>query len=72
MIEECSNRLFQRTIVNIRPFRASRAPPPPHHDMLSHAPLDPDTIIALRRTDDPAFGSLQHHWCQDSSLVPNP
>ncbi len=22
--------------------------------MLSHAPLDPDTIIALRRTDDPA------------------
>jgi hypothetical protein len=54
MIEECLNRLFQRTIVNIRPFRACRAPPAPHHDMLSHAPLDPDTIIALRRTDDPA------------------
>jgi hypothetical protein len=52
MIEECSNHIFQRTIVNIQPFRASRAPPPPHHDMLSHAPLDPDTIIALRRTDD--------------------
>jgi transposase InsO family protein len=27
MVEECSNRTFQRTLVNIRPYRASRAPP---------------------------------------------
>jgi hypothetical protein len=47
-----SNRTFQRTLVNIRPFRASRTPPPPHHDMLSLAPLDPGTIVAVRRTED--------------------
>jgi transposase InsO family protein len=52
MVEECSNRTFQRTLVNIRPYRASRAPPPPHHDMLSRAPLDPGTIVAVRRTED--------------------
>jgi hypothetical protein len=52
MVKECSNRTFQRTLVNIRPFRASRAPPPPHHDMFSLAPLDPDTIVAVRRTED--------------------
>jgi transposase InsO family protein len=52
MVEECSNRTFQRTLVNIRPFRASRTPPPPHHDMLSLAPLDPGTIVAVRRTED--------------------
>jgi hypothetical protein len=54
MIEDCSGRTFQRTIVNIRPFRATRSPPPPHHDMLSASPLDPGTIIAVRRSDDPA------------------
>jgi transposase InsO family protein len=53
MIEDCSNRIFQRTIVNIRPYRATRAPPPPHHDMLSASPLDPGTLIAIRRTSDP-------------------
>jgi hypothetical protein len=52
MVEECSNRTFQRTLVNIRPFRAPRTPPPPHHDMLSLAPLDPGTIVAVRRTED--------------------
>jgi hypothetical protein len=51
MVEECSNRTFQRTLVNISPFRASRAPPPPHHDILSLAPLDPGTIVAVRRTE---------------------
>ena len=51
--EECSNRYFERTIVNIRPYRATRAPPPPHHDMLSVSPLDPGTIVAIRRTSDP-------------------
>ena len=51
MVEECSQRTFQRTLVNIRPFRASRAPPPPHHDMLSLAPLTPGTIVAVRRTE---------------------
>jgi hypothetical protein len=53
MVEECSNCTFQRTLVNIRPFRASRTPPPPHHDMLSLAPPDPGTIVVVRRTEDP-------------------
>ncbi len=52
MVEERSNRTFQRTLVNIRPYRASRAQPPPHHDMLSLAPLQPGTIVAVRRTED--------------------
>jgi hypothetical protein len=56
--EECSNRYFERTIVNIRPYRATRAPPPPHHDMLSASPLDPGTIVALRRDNDPS--RIQH------------
>jgi hypothetical protein len=54
MQEDCSGQTFQRTIVNIRPFRATRSPPPPLHDMLSASPLDPGTIIAVRRSDDPA------------------
>jgi transposase InsO family protein len=53
MQEECSNRYFERTLVNIRPYLASRSPPPPHHDMLSAAPLGPGTLIAIRRTSDP-------------------
>jgi hypothetical protein len=52
MVEECSNRIFQRTLVNIRPFRASRTPPPPHHDMLSQSPLIAGTLVAVRRTED--------------------
>jgi hypothetical protein len=52
MQEECSNRIFERTIVNIRPYLATRAPPPPHHDMLSSYPLTPGTLIAVRRTSD--------------------
>ncbi len=56
MQEERSQRYFERTIVNIRPYLASRAPPPPHHDMLSSAPLAPGTgtLVAIRRTNDPA------------------
>ncbi len=54
MQEECSNCYFERTIVNIRPYRATRAPPPPHHDMLSASPLDPGTIVAFRSTNDPS------------------
>jgi hypothetical protein len=53
MQEECSNRFFERTLVNIRPYIATRAPPPPHHDMLSSSPLDPGTLVAIRRTSDP-------------------
>jgi hypothetical protein len=52
MIEECSNRIFQRTLVNIRPFRASRTPPPPHNDMLSQSPLTAGTLVAVRRNED--------------------
>jgi hypothetical protein len=50
MEEECSGRKFQRSIINTRPFRASKNPPPPHHDLVSHAALHPGTIIAVRDT----------------------
>jgi hypothetical protein len=53
MQEECSQRLFERTLVNIRPYLAKRAPPPPHHDMLSSLPLARNTLVAIRRTSDP-------------------
>ena len=53
MQEECSQRFFERTLVNIRPYLATRAPPPPHHDMLSSSPLARDTLVAIRRTSDP-------------------
>jgi hypothetical protein len=62
--EECSNRYFERTIVNIRPYRAIRAPPPPHHDMLSASPLDPGTLVAIRRDNNPStpfdLARIQH------------
>jgi hypothetical protein len=53
MQEECSGRLFQRTLVNIRPFRATRSPPPPHHDLPSASPLEPGTIIVVRCSENP-------------------
>jgi hypothetical protein len=53
--EEGSGRTFQRTIINIRPFRATKTPPPPHHDLVSSAALLPSTIIAVRDTPDSAF-----------------
>ncbi len=52
MQEECSQRYFERTIVNIRSYSASRAPPPPHHDMLSSSQLVLGTLFAIRRTSD--------------------
>jgi hypothetical protein len=55
MVEECSKRTFQRTIVNIRPFRATKDPPPPHHDLLSSAQLVPGTIVAVRDTPHSQF-----------------
>jgi hypothetical protein len=55
MTEDCSGRTFQRTIINIRPFRATKTPPPPHHDLVSSAALLPSTIIAVRDTPDSAF-----------------
>ncbi len=39
MEEDCSGRKFQRTIINIGPFRATKNPPPPHHDLISTAAL---------------------------------
>jgi hypothetical protein len=50
MQEECSQRYFERTLVNIRPYSASRASPPPHHDILSSSPLALGTILAIRRS----------------------
>jgi hypothetical protein len=55
MEEECSGRKFQRTIINIRPFRATKNPPPPHHDLISTAALHPGTIIAVRDTPTSRF-----------------
>jgi hypothetical protein len=55
MEEECSGRTFQRTIINTRPFRASKNPPPPHHDLISTAALHPGTIIAVRDTPTSRF-----------------
>ena len=55
MEEDCSGRRFQRTIINIRPFRATKNPPPPHHDLISTAALYPKTIIAVRDTPTSSF-----------------
>jgi hypothetical protein len=55
MQEECSGRVFQRSLINTRPFRASKNPPPPHHDLVSHAALHPGTIIAVRDTPTSPF-----------------
>jgi hypothetical protein len=43
--EEGSGRKFQRTIINMRPFHATKTPPPPHHDLVSSAALLPTTVI---------------------------
>ncbi len=53
--EEGSRRKFQRTIINIRPFRATKTPPPPHHNLVSSAALLPTTVIAVHDTPDSAF-----------------
>jgi hypothetical protein len=55
MEEDRSGRTFQRTIINIRPFRATKHPPPPHHDLVSAAALHANTTIAVRDTSDSAF-----------------
>ena len=51
MTEDCSDRVFQRTLINMRPCRATRDAPPPHHDPFSNEPLAIGHLIAL--TDDP-------------------
>jgi hypothetical protein len=51
MTEDCSDRVFQRTLINIRPYRATKDAPPPHHDPFSNEPLAIGHLIAL--TDDP-------------------
>jgi hypothetical protein len=55
MEEDGTGRTFQRTIVNIRPFRATKDPPPPHHDLLSSAQLVPGTIVAVRDNPQSKF-----------------
>jgi len=59
MVEDCSGRTFQRTIINTRPFRATKNPPPPHHDLVSAAALLPHTLIAVRDTPDSSFHLAQ-------------
>ena len=38
MKEDSTGRTFRRTLVNLRPYRASTAAPPPHHDPLAGGP----------------------------------
>jgi hypothetical protein len=51
MTEDCSDRVFQRTLSNVRPHRATKDAPPPHHGPFSNEPLAIGHLIAL--TDDP-------------------
>jgi hypothetical protein len=53
MTEDCSGRTFARTLCNIRPYSASRAAPPPHHDLLSLEPIQPHSVLAIRDSNDP-------------------
>jgi hypothetical protein len=53
MTENCSGRTFARTLCNIRPYAASRTAPPPHHDLLSLDPVIPNTVLAIRDSNDP-------------------
>jgi hypothetical protein len=55
MVEECSNRTFQRTLVNIRPFRASHAPPPPTMTCSLWLPsiLEPLLLSVARKSSKP-------------------
>ena len=50
--EDCSNRTFERTITNIRPFRSTLTPPAPHHDPLTANPPTPGTLVVIRDTPD--------------------
>jgi hypothetical protein len=49
--EAATNRIFHRTLLNIRPYRATNQAPPPHHDPLTDNPLTTGQLIAVR--DDP-------------------
>jgi hypothetical protein len=53
--EECSKRFFERSIINMRPYRATSAPPPPHHDLLSTMALTTGTLVAVRDSPTSAF-----------------
>jgi hypothetical protein len=53
--EDCSKRFFKRSIMNMRPFRASSVPPPPHHDLLCTLALTTGTLVAVRDTPTSAF-----------------
>jgi len=55
MIEDRTNRTFHRTIINIRPYRATRDAPLPHHDLLADGPLLANQLIAIRDTPDSRF-----------------
>ena len=56
MIDDSSHRTFQRSLVNIRPYRASQPAPPPHHDLLSLVNITPGSIVAIKESDqDPRF-----------------
>jgi hypothetical protein len=68
MTEDCSGRKFQRTIINIHPFRAPTNPPAPHHDLVSAAALFPTTVIAVRDTPTSAF-HLAKVTALDESLL---
>jgi hypothetical protein len=51
MTEDSSHRTFQRSLVNIRPYRVAQPAPPPHHDLLSLVHLTPGSIVAIKESD---------------------
>jgi len=55
MTEDRSNRSFSRTIINIRPYRATKDAPLAHHDPLTEAQLEPDQLVAIRDTPQSRF-----------------
>ena len=53
--EEATGRTFNRTIVNIRPYRPTADAPPPHHDPVGPGPILPGQLIAIRDAPDTKF-----------------
>ena len=53
--EEVTNRMFQRTLINLRPYRAAEPPAPPPFDPFYDDPLQLNELIAVRDTPDSQF-----------------
>ena len=55
MKEDATGRGFQRTVINMRPYRATGLPIPPSFDPFYDDPLQPDELLAVRDTHDSNF-----------------